>query len=217
MAGILFPAHWVFRRDPGATIAVFPSDHFVSEDATFMEHVAYVAAWVNEHADRLVLLGAAPTEAEVEYGWIEVGRPLGSTRDRRIREIRRFWEKPSEEKARICLAAGCLWNTLVLVGKAATFLRAGHEALPEVNDRLSRIVPSLGSEDEAWVIHQVYALLPKANFSRSVLEPCPSFLAVSVLPQVAWSDLGSPRRVFDILRRARSLPPWVLASDLAAS
>jgi mannose-1-phosphate guanylyltransferase len=28
-AGILFPAHWVFRRDPDATMAVFPSDHFV--------------------------------------------------------------------------------------------------------------------------------------------------------------------------------------------
>jgi mannose-1-phosphate guanylyltransferase len=136
-AGILFPAHWVFRQDPDATMAVFPSDHFVLGEATFMAHVGHVAAWVHEHPDRLVLLGAQATDAEVEYGWIELGRPLDSTSNRRIWEIRRFWEKPSEEKARICLAAGCLWNTLVLVGKAATFLRAGHEAVPAVNDRLT--------------------------------------------------------------------------------
>jgi mannose-1-phosphate guanylyltransferase len=216
-AGILFPAHWVYRQDPDATVAVFPSDHFVLAEQTFMAHIAQVAGWVNAHPDRLVLLGAQATAAEAEYGWIELGGPLESMGDRRIWGIRRFWEKPSEDKARLCLAAGCLWNTLVLVGKAATFLRAGQEALPEVNDRLARMAPFLGGEDEAWALYQAYALLPKANFSRSVLEPCPSFLAVSALPSVTWSDLGSPRRVFEILKHVGSLPPWVLASDLAAS
>ncbi len=216
-AGILFPAHWVFRQDPGATVAVFPSDHFVLGEATFMAHIAWIAAWVDQHPDRLVLLGAPATDAEVEYGWIELGRPLHSASDRRILEIRRFWEKPSEDKARICLEAGCLWNTLVLVGKAATFLRAGREALPEVNDRLARITPFLGTEDEAWALQQAYGPMPKANFSHSVLEPSPPFLAVSELPRVIWSDIGSPRRVFKILRRVRSMPSWVLASDLAAS
>jgi mannose-1-phosphate guanylyltransferase len=57
-AGILFPVHWIARRDPGATVAVFPSDHFVSEPAMFMAHVAHIAAWVDEHPERLVLLGA---------------------------------------------------------------------------------------------------------------------------------------------------------------
>src|SRR5512143_3822861 len=97
-AGILFLAHWVSRQDPDATVAVFPSDHFVLEEAAFMEHVSSVAAWVNRHPDRLVLLGAQVTEAEVEYGWIELGRLLAPPRDCGIWEISRFWEKPSEEK-----------------------------------------------------------------------------------------------------------------------
>jgi len=109
-AGILLPAHWVSQRDPDATLAVFPSDHFVLGAATFMAHVAQAAAWVNERPDRLVLVGAQATDAEVEYGWIELGKPLSSPSDDRMWEIRRFWEKPSEEKARLCLAAGCLWG-----------------------------------------------------------------------------------------------------------
>ena len=216
-AGVLFPVHWVFRNDPDATVAVFPSDHFVLRDDVFMEHVVRVADWVNEHGDRLVVVGAQATEAEVEYGWIELGRPLDPAPGRRICEIRRFWEKPSKETAGVCLARGCLWNTFVVVGKAATFLRAGQDAAPDMNDRLARLAPYLGTPDESAAVHQAYALMPRANFSRWILEPCPSFLAASLLPDVTWSDLGSPRRVFEMLRRVGSLPPWALASDLVAS
>jgi len=216
-AGVLFPVHWVARQDPTATVAVFPSDHFVSEPAMFMAHLAHIAAWVDEHLDRLVLLGAHATSPEVEYGWIELGGPLDSTDDRRVWEVRRFWEKPSAETARVCLEAGCLWNTFVLVGKAATFLRAGREAVPEVDSRLTSAERFFGTDEEAWALHQAYALIPKASFSRAVLEPCPRFLAVTAIPRVVWSDLGSPRRVFEILERARDRPAWFLAWDLAAS
>lgn len=207
-AGVLFPAEWIAWRDPGATVAVFPSDHFVLEEAVFMDHVARVAAWVDDHPDRLVLLGARPTEPEVEYGWIEPGRPLDPESPARVWDIRRFWEKPSEDQARICLEAGCLWNTFILVGKARTLVRAGHEALPEVADRLASIGPFRGTEDEGWAVQQAYALMPRANFSRSVLEPAPAFLAVSRLPGVAWSDLGSPRRVLSVVRKLGMTPPW---------
>jgi len=211
-AGILFPIHWVARQDPDAIVAVFPSDHFVSEPATFMALVGRIAVWVQEHPARLVLLGAHPTSPEVEYGWVELGRPLNSRDDRPIWEVRRFWEKPSEERARLCLQAGCLWNTLVLVGTATMFLRAAREAVPEVCERLAQAVPVFETDAEAWA--QAYALIPRADFSRAILEPCPPSLAVAAVPRLTWSDLGSPRRVCEILGAARSLPAWAVAPDL---
>lgn len=216
-AGILFPVQWISRHDPGATVAVFPSDHFVSEPATFMAHVARIAAWVDGHPDRLVLLGAPATRPEVEYGWVEPAEPLGASDDPRIWGVRRFWEKPSRERARICLETGCLWNTFVLVGKAAAFLRAGREAVPEVGERLARVEPFLGTDEEAWALHQAYALIPKASFAQAILEPCPPSLAVAALPRLTWSDLGSPGRVYEILAGVRRQPAWALASDLTAS
>ena len=211
-AGILFPIHWVAHQDPDAIVAVFPSDHFVSEPATFMALVGRIAVWVQEHPARLVLLGAHPTSPEVEYGWVELGRPLNSRDDRPIWEVRRFWEKPSEERARLCLEAGCLWNTLVLVGTATMFLRAAREAVPEVCERLAQAVPVFETDAEAWA--QAYALIPRADFSRAILEPCPPSLAVAAVPRLTWSDLGSPRRVREILGAARSLPAWAVAPDL---
>ena len=211
-AGILFPAQWVAWRDPEATVAIFPSDHFVLEEAALMDHVARVAAWVDEHPDRLVLLGAQATGPEIEYGWIEPGRPLAPETPVRIWEIRRFWEKPSEDMARICLEAGCLWNTFIIVGKARTLVRAGHEALPEVAERLAQIGRFRGTEHEGWAVQQAYALMPRANFSRSILEPAPPCLAVSQLPGVTWSDLGSPRRVLQVLRKLGMAPSWAQES-----
>ncbi|MDP3890192.1 sugar phosphate nucleotidyltransferase [Nocardioides sp.] len=38
-AGVLLPAHWISWRDPEATVAVFPSDHFIPEGRAFMRHV----------------------------------------------------------------------------------------------------------------------------------------------------------------------------------
>ena len=215
-AGILFPIHWVSWRDPEATVAVFPSDHFVGEEAAFMAHVAGVACWVDAHPDRIVLLGARPSGPEVEYGWIERGERLGHMETGAIFVIRRFWEKPSPEAASAYLAAGCLWNTLVVVAKAEALLRAGREQLPEVSGRLARIAPFARTEEEAWAVHQAYALMPRANFSRAILEPCPAGLAVSELPPVTWSDLGTPRRVFELLSRVPIQPPWLLASDRPA-
>ena len=211
-AGILFPTHWISWRDPDATVAVFPSDHFVLEETTFMTHVASVARWVERHPDQIVLLGVAPSGPEVEYGWIEGGEAVGRTEGGGIYQILRFWEKPSPEGARACLAAGCLWNTFVVVAKARALLRAGQEHLPELSERLALICPFAGTEDERWAIRQAYAVMPAANFSREILERCTARLAVSPLPPLTWCDLGTPRRVFELLNQLHIDPPWLAAS-----
>ena len=106
-------------------------------------------------------------------------------------------------------------SLLVLVGTATTFLRAAREAVPEVCERLARAVPFFESDAEAWA--QAFALIPRADFSRAILEPCPPSLAVAAVPRLMWSDLGSPRRVLEIFGAARSLHAWVVAPHLSAS
>lgn len=214
-AGVLYPAHWIAWRNPEATVAIFPSDHFLLGEAPFMAHVAEVAAWVERHPERLVLLGAQPSSPEVEYGWIEPDESLGEVSTGAVHAVRRFWEKPSVARARACLGAGHLWNTSVLVGKVATLVQIGWQALPELSDRLAHIEPFVGTPDEADAVRQAYELMPRANFSKHVLEVSPEALAVSRLPRIIWSDLGSPHRVMEALTRMRIRPEW--AGTLASS
>jgi mannose-1-phosphate guanylyltransferase len=198
-AGILVPAHWIHREEPGAIVAVFPSDHFILEERAFMSHVADVAAFVRREPRWLVLLGAPPTGPDTGYGWVEPGEPLGRIGGNLIRRARRFWEKPSEETASACLAGGCLWNTFVFVSRVTTLLAAAERCLPALSARLAGVAAFSGVEDRTWAVERAYASIPTADFSRSVLEPCPPSLAVATLPGVTWCDLGTPERAMSML------------------
>jgi len=59
-----------------ASVAVFPSDHYISDDEAFMAHVESAFELVDAGPDRLVLLGVMPDAAEVGYGWIEPGKRI---------------------------------------------------------------------------------------------------------------------------------------------
>jgi mannose-1-phosphate guanylyltransferase len=214
-AAILAPTSEVARRDPAATVAVFPSDHYIPSGHAFIGYVAEVGTWIDAHPDRIVLLGAQATEPEVEYGWIEPGEKLGDVTTGPIRAVRRFWEKPSLARAERCLRAGHLWNTSVVIGKAEALLKAGRRGTPEIIDALAEAVPSAEIGDHARVLQHAYERMPKANFSRSVLEACPDALAVARLRRLAWTDLGSPRRVIEVMDRLGIRPPW--ADRLTAS
>ncbi|HBH00897.1 MAG TPA: hypothetical protein DDZ42_03080 [Candidatus Rokubacteria bacterium] len=205
-AGILLPAHWVARRDPGATVVVLPSDHLVREERLFMDRVEEAAAFVDRHPQWLVLLGAPPTEPETEYGWIEPGEEVGWTARRPVRRVRRFVEKPPADVARACLARGALWNTFVFVARAETLLDAGRQFAWRLHEALGRVPLAIGGEALRRALTRAYAAVPRTDFSTAILEECVPILAVLEMAGVTWSDLGSPRRLLRVLQQTADLP-----------
>ncbi len=208
-AGVLLPAHWILRRAPGATVAVFPSDHLVLEEEAFMTQVAQAAAFVDENFGRIVLLGVPATAAETEYGWIEPGPTLGRAGGIQVRAVHRFVEKPSPDAAHACLAAGASWNTFVFVAKARTLVEAGRRCVPRIHSGLERMVHAVGRGARTEAIRRVSAAIPVGNFSRDVLQNLTPMLAVTTLTGVTWCDWGSPRRVVESLERLGIRPPWL--------
>jgi mannose-1-phosphate guanylyltransferase len=205
-AGILLPARWIARIDPEATVAFFPSDHYISDDAAFMAEVLGAADLTERHPDRIFLLGAQPDSPETQYGWIERGAELDS---RGAHLVSRFLEKPPPEVARACLERGGLWNTFVFVAKVSAVLEAARRALPEIFRAFEAIGPGLDAAAEARSLERAYASVSAANFSGDVLALTPSLLAVSTLPPLTWSDWGTPERVEATLRREGLVPRWL--------
>lgn len=66
--GILLPLAHLSRRDPLATIAVFPSDHFILEEERFMASVRRAVTEVRRFPWELILLGMTLDRAEEGYG-----------------------------------------------------------------------------------------------------------------------------------------------------
>src|SRR5262249_14180122 len=210
-AAVLLAAHWISWRNPEALVTIFPSDHFVQGEVSFMTRVAETATFVaRQHAVRLVLVGAVPTGPDLQYGWIETGEPLGRIGGDPVLGVRRFLEKPRQELVDAAWVRGDLWNTAVLVTAVASLVEVGWSALPAVSDRLAGIEPYADTEHEEQAIASAYASMPRAGFSRTILEQSPSSLATVQLPRgVSRSDSGTPERVVRSLRTAGITPRWL--------
>ncbi|HUO62268.1 MAG TPA: sugar phosphate nucleotidyltransferase [Terriglobales bacterium] len=216
-AAILLSAHWILARDPQAVVVVLPSDHFVGDDGAFIDHVARMAEAAVRHPERIILLGVRPTEPETDYGWIEPGGPLAARGGPSVYQVRGFVEKPEPEVANRLLGSGGLWNTFVLAARAATLVEAGREHVPGLHERIVQITAFTGSEHERWAVRQGYEFAPNRSFSRDVLERCPARLGVMPLSGVSWRDLGTPRRVVEMLEETGRGAPWLAAVRAACA
>jgi mannose-1-phosphate guanylyltransferase len=192
---------------PVGPVALFPSDHYVSNDAAFIAHVEAAAEAVRARPDLVVLLGITPDTAEVEYGWIELGDPLSDLGVWTLYRVLDFWEKPSPVLGEALRARGCLWNSFVIVAYPSTLIALCRQALPSVVDEFLRIRPALTASCERTSMRQLYAYLPSLDFSRNVLASRPPSLAVLPVTGVAWCDLGEPRRVAATRAYLSAAPP----------
>ncbi len=195
VAGILLPLLHVHHRDPEAVVAIFPSDHFVLQEDRFMACVEDASVFVTVSPGMLVLLGVEPDRPEVGYGWIEEGEQIRWHGGEELYQVRRFLEKPSVQTAQALYLKGCLWNTLVLVGRSEALLGLFQTLTPEVFGRFERIRVVLGSPREEDAAAEVYATLPSLNFSRAILERSPQRLSVLRVKGIYWSDWGDEERV----------------------
>lgn len=199
-AGILLPLVHILHRDPEALVAVFPSDHFVMPGQRFMDIVKDATEFLaTGEAESVLILGAAPTDAEAEYGWLKPGEPADWAGPTAVRHVRGFIEKPSREQAEALLADGWLWNTMVVVARGEALMGLVRQATPEVAAYFDAFRSYIGTRLESSVLGEVYQMLPSLNFSTAVLQRCPERLCLLPVRNVLWSDWGKRERILATL------------------
>jgi mannose-1-phosphate guanylyltransferase len=212
---ILYGLLRVAATAPMATVAVLPSDHYVSDDAAFMAHVDAAFEVVRARPDLVVLLGIAPDGPETGYGWIEPGDRIESGPSRAVFRVRRFCEKPERRLAEALCGAGGLWNSFVIVARAPALLALIRRAAPSLYGPFEHARSAIGTAAERETIEALYSRLPAIDFSASVLASLPANLAVLKVNGVVWSDLGEPARVKAALARSGIEPEGARATALA--
>jgi mannose-1-phosphate guanylyltransferase len=115
--------------------------------------------------------------------------------------VNRFWEKPALSQAQALSESGGLWNTLVTIGSAATFLELLCSEIPDVVLSMTR---ALANNDLATT----YARLPSVDFSPDILAHHANRLLVLRDSGSGWADLGSPNRVLGLLAKNVNQPAW---------
>lgn len=192
----------ILQYDADAVVAVFPSDHYFTDEAAFAATVRSSLVAASTYTESVILIGAQPQWPEVGYGWIEpAGLFAGSSHPPLLR-VGGFWEKPPLATARELMMRGGLWNTFVTIGHASAFLELLRSTIPEA---MVRIADALARDD----LDGAYLDLDTIDFSMAVLSREPRRLLVMPDAASGWTDLGNPDRLIETLIRSENEPSWL--------
>jgi mannose-1-phosphate guanylyltransferase len=193
------------RQNPDAVLGIFPSDHVVADEPRFLKALQKGIA-VAADSDNVVVLGIEPTRAETGYGYIET---TDLTRDSAALHVRRFIEKPNQNRAEEFVAAGnYYWNSGMFLWSARTLANAVREHLPETAPLLEAIAAAYGSPEFDEVFRATYPKCENISVDYAVLEPRSAkgehLSHLFCIPaEFNWNDLGSWASLFEYQTETR--------------
>ena len=196
--GILLPLLTLLKRDPDCRILFLPADHFVSNEISFACALLATVVQVGGRGDDVLLLGISPDEPDPEFGYIV---PVENRGD--VRRVLRFVEKPRVAQAAELIGAGALWNSFIFAARGATLLELFRARMPALVHEMAGVVERIDSaRAPTSEIATLYAQLPNVDFCRDILPGAESCLRVIPAAGCGWTDLGTPRRVAEVVVRS---------------
>jgi mannose-1-phosphate guanylyltransferase len=186
-------AFLIEKQSPEAVLGIFPSDHVIGDEPRFLKALQK-GIQVAAGGENIVVLGIEPTRPETGYGYIETG---DYTRDDAALHVRRFIEKPNQNRAEDFVAAGnYYWNSGMFLWSARTLANAVREHLPETAPLLEAIATAHGTPEFDEVFHSLYPKCENISVDYAVLEPRSAkgehLSHLYCLPaEFSWNDLGS--------------------------
>jgi mannose-1-phosphate guanylyltransferase len=180
------------RIAPGSIIGMFPADHVIGDEKKFrrtLQRGIEIAA----KEDHIVVMGVQPARAETGYGYIETGDKV----DSELYRVKRFTEKPNQQKAEEFVSAGnYFWNSGIFVWSARTLTRALREHLSETAPYLQEIASAWGTKNFDKKFSELYPRCENISIDYAVLEPRSakgehSSNLFCLRADFGWNDLGS--------------------------
>jgi len=198
--GVLVSMLELARRDPDATVAMFPSDHYVHNATRFRRSIERMRRIVAAFPEKIALLGIRPEHADTGCGYIVPGSALVPGADSFA--VVGFHEKPDADTAAEFVSRGALWNSLVMVARVRRVLELFRALRPRDVALLEDVRIDVAG------LATAYDRLEPWNFSRGFLARVPEHLVVTHADALGWSDWGTPEAIERSFAQMGVVPPW---------
>ena len=180
-------------EDADVVVAALPSDHFVGDGKEFKR--ALSAAVSAAKKGFIAVIGVQPTRPETGYGYIKRGAAAGAG----VFNVGGFTEKPDAETAAGYVEDGFLWNCGIFVFRARVMIDEIKKHAPEV---FAAVRGAVSKQDSYGLPdRQRYVRSPDISIDYAVMEK--TDLGAVVPAGFEWSDVGSWRAVYDILKKGK--------------
>ena len=201
--GVLLCVLSILERDPLARIIFLPADHFVLDESGLERALRELTTSLAHNPDGVTLIGIAPDEPDPDLGYIVPGRSLADG----SRTVARFVEKPAPPLADELFEKKALWNSFIFGATGPALLALLRLRMGTAVDEMATALALEVQEPDSTALAELYDRLPVVDFSGAVVQQFPCTLRVITAPACGWTDLGTPRRVADTLRRLTQQVP----------
>jgi mannose-1-phosphate guanylyltransferase len=204
--GMVFALLNLERTYGDATVAVFPTDHYIDRNWAFVVHVMRAVNAISRQPDKIGILGVVPDRPETGYGYIIPGNSVKT--QGKAYQVEAFTEKPNPAEARNIIARGGLWNTFVMVFRLSRMLELLHHMVPHEVEKMSAL------RNSPYRATELYQKITAWNFSTQVLSRIPQHLIVFRMSNVSWSDWGTRESIERTYKALNIVPFWKMSKAI---
>lgn len=186
---VAFAAWKIHAKNPDAVMVVAPSDHLITKEDTFTKAIVSCMKKAAD-TDSLITLGLKPTRPDTGYGYIQFVESDQSEKDKRIKKVKTFTEKPDHEMAEFFVRSGdFLWNAGIFIWSSKSIIKAFHEHAPDLAQIFNEGNEKWNTIWEEDFIRDAYGRCKNISIDYAVMEKAPNVYVRSSI--LGWSDLGT--------------------------
>ena len=193
----------IAKDHPDSPVAILWSDHFVKKERRFREVLHFAQNLVEKNNNSLILIGQRARFANQNLGWIEFGKEISEIRGTKVFEFKKLIYRPTLEQAEQFLSAdNFAWNPGYFVSTPKFMLSQFKKFVPQLSEGLRKIQDTIGTENFAKTVEEIYPLLEKISFDNAILEKIDSKHVSVIAADLGWSDVGAWEALKEALEKA---------------
>ena len=186
---IAYAAWKIHSTNPDAVMVVAPSDHLITKEDTYEKAIRSCMTQAAKE-DCLITIGIRPTRPDTGYGYIQFVEADPPLKDKRIKRVKTFTEKPDLDMAKFFLQSGdFLWNAGIFVWSLKSIMKAFENLVPEMAQIFNEGKGKWNTKNEKAFLKDAYGRCKNISIDYAVMEKAKNvFVRASI---IGWSDLGT--------------------------
>ncbi len=186
---VAYACYKIKKINPEANVIVAPSDHLILKEDEFLEQISNGLGFVSENPV-LLTLGITPSRPETGYGYIQIDSSSEEMKQKNLRKVKTFTEKPDLKMAELFVSSGeFFWNSGIFIWSLKTILNAFDQYLEDVSSLFRKGEKLYGTPDEGAFLNKTYSECQNISIDYGIMEKADNVYVLC--SDFGWSDLGT--------------------------